>query len=207
VIRSADRQGRCPMTSVVTGPDHRPPGRLVEGAHHVTAALVSHDGFRWLLHVLDNQTGQRRMPDDLIAVDTGSTDGSGRPPGPGTAQAWVWLLHDDCAPAPDALEQLLEGVRETGLERGEPDQGQHDETSSPPSESASGCCGCSTAARQGPRGGAGRAPGAAARVCPASPDPRGTSPTCRDSDSTGPRDAPVAAERLAAVPARPRRGG
>ncbi|MGH3497118.1 MAG: glycosyltransferase [Nocardioidaceae bacterium] len=73
---------------------------------------------------------------------------------------WVWLLHDDSAPAPDALEQLLRqvartpdtavvgpklrewpslrrllevgvtvtgtGRRETGLERGEPDQGQHD---------------------------------------------------------------------------------
>ncbi|MGH8867683.1 MAG: glycosyltransferase, partial [Actinomycetes bacterium] len=73
---------------------------------------------------------------------------------------WLWLLHDDCAPAPDALahllavgetspsaavlgpkvrgwydkDQLLEvgitvtrsGRRETGLERGETDQGQHD---------------------------------------------------------------------------------
>jgi GT2 family glycosyltransferase len=25
---------------------------------------------------------------------------------------WVWLLHDDCEPAPDALEQLLAGARE-----------------------------------------------------------------------------------------------
>ncbi|NUS49587.1 MAG: glycosyltransferase family 2 protein, partial [Nocardioidaceae bacterium] len=73
---------------------------------------------------------------------------------------WVWLLHDDSNPAPDALEQMLEisalnptadilgpklrewpslrrllevgvtisgtGRRETGLERGEYDQGQHD---------------------------------------------------------------------------------
>ena len=73
---------------------------------------------------------------------------------------WVWLLHDDSAPAPDALEQLLAvatdnprvaiigpklrewpslrrllevgvtisgtGRRETDLERGEYDQGQHD---------------------------------------------------------------------------------
>jgi len=27
---------------------------------------------------------------------------------------WLWLLHDDCEPAPDALEQLLRGVTETG---------------------------------------------------------------------------------------------
>jgi GT2 family glycosyltransferase len=26
---------------------------------------------------------------------------------------WIWLLHDDCEPAPDALEQLLRGVAET----------------------------------------------------------------------------------------------
>ena len=75
---------------------------------------------------------------------------------------WLWLLHDDSRPAPDALEHLLAaaadnpsvtllgpklrewpslrrllevgltisgtGRRETGLERGEYDQGQHDRT-------------------------------------------------------------------------------
>ncbi|MGH3279921.1 MAG: glycosyltransferase family 2 protein, partial [Trebonia sp.] len=39
---------------------------------------------------------------------------TGRGPGqagPGVARAeWVWLLHDDCEPAPDALEQLLRAV-------------------------------------------------------------------------------------------------
>jgi GT2 family glycosyltransferase len=75
------------------------------------------------------------------------------------APGWLWLLHDDCAPAPDTLERLLAtatadpaiavvgcrlrswprgrrllelgvtitgtGRRETGLEPGEYDQGQH----------------------------------------------------------------------------------
>lgn len=74
---------------------------------------------------------------------------------------WLWLLHDDCAPAPKALEQLLQqatispdtgvwgpklrmwprdrellevgvttslgGRRDTGIENGELDQGQHDQ--------------------------------------------------------------------------------
>ncbi|MHB8341013.1 MAG: glycosyltransferase family 2 protein [Mycobacteriales bacterium] len=78
----------------------------------------------------------------------------------GTREEWVWLLHDDSAPAPDALERLLDhvrdapgavllgpkivdwsdprrllevglttdgaGRRETGLEPGELDHGQHD---------------------------------------------------------------------------------
>ena len=80
---------------------------------------------------------------------------------PAEAAEWVWLLHDDSNPAPDALERLLAaaaadpeadvlgpklrewpslkrllevgitisgtGRRETGLEAGEYDQGQHDE--------------------------------------------------------------------------------
>ena len=83
-----------------------------------------------------------------------------RPP-PTVEDTWLWVLHDDCVPAPDALEallataaddrrigivgpkvrdftnrrQLLEaglsiarsGRRETGLERREEDQGQHDD--------------------------------------------------------------------------------
>jgi GT2 family glycosyltransferase len=78
----------------------------------------------------------------------------------GDEPEWVWLLHDDCRPAPDALERLVgaavenpsvallgpklrewpslrrllevgltisgTGRRESGLERGEYDQGQHD---------------------------------------------------------------------------------
>ncbi len=39
------------------------------------------------------------------------------PGGPGVSAAdrveWLWLLHDDCEPAPDALEQLLRGAAET----------------------------------------------------------------------------------------------
>ena len=29
--------------------------------------------------------------------------------GPVGGTEWIWLLHDDCEPAPDALEQLLAG--------------------------------------------------------------------------------------------------
>jgi len=89
-----------------------------------------------------------------------SAEQHSRPPGGTEDTEWVWLLHDDSRPAPDALERLLEvaatnpsasilgtkhrewpslrrlldigitmsgtGRRETGLERGEYDQGQHD---------------------------------------------------------------------------------
>ena len=157
----------------------------------ITALLVSHNGDRWLPAVLSGIAQSTRRPDQVRAVDTGSTDGS---PGlleaafgsavvsldPDTPYAaavraglrsaptaepdeWVWLLHDDSNPAPQALaalaaaaatappdvavlgpkirewpslKRLLEvgvtltgtGRRETGLERGEYDQGQHDES-------------------------------------------------------------------------------
>lgn len=155
----------------------------------VTAVIVSHDGARWLPQVLDALAGQTRVPDTVVALDTGSRDDSvallreslgadrvrqlpaGTPyaeavragleaAGTSAATEWVWLLHDDSAPAPTALEELLAAAgtrseaallgpklrewpslrrlleigvsvtgtarRETGLERGEYDQGQHD---------------------------------------------------------------------------------
>jgi len=157
----------------------------------VTALLVSHNGDRWLPAVLAGLERSTRLPDEVVAVDTGSTDGSAalleQAFGPGVVRLepatpygaairagldqapaaepgeWVWLLHDDANPAPDALavlvdaaegaspevavlgpkirewpslKRLLEvgvtltgtGRRETGLERGEYDQGQHDES-------------------------------------------------------------------------------
>ncbi len=154
----------------------------------VTALLVSHNGARWLPAVLEGLGAQTRRPDRVLAVDTGSGDASvdlltaqlgagsvldvpastsfpdavtlGLDHLPPADTEWVWLLHDDSRPAPDALERLLEvaetnpavsilgpkhrewpslrrllevgitmsgtGRRETGLERGEYDQGQHD---------------------------------------------------------------------------------
>jgi GT2 family glycosyltransferase len=158
-------------------------GRLGLPPVSVTALLVSHDGARWLPAVLDGLAAQRRRPDRVLAVDTGSSDESpallaealgergvltvrGNFPD-AVAHAldridtdWVWILHDDSNPEPGALEALLReaeahgaaiagpklrewpslrrllevgvtisatGRRETGLERGEYDQGQHDE--------------------------------------------------------------------------------
>jgi GT2 family glycosyltransferase len=159
----------------------------------VSAVIVSHDGERWIPHLLSALEASTCVPDEVVAVDTGSGDGSaallgaaigsGRvvqaprntgfgdavqrgvaaltPDPAGSADdEWLWLLHDDCAPAANALAQLLllvqeypdaavvgcrvrawprarrllevgvtttgTGRRETGLEPGEYDQGQHD---------------------------------------------------------------------------------
>lgn len=120
-------------------------------AHDVTAVLVAHDGSRWLPRALQSLAALHRMPDRIVAVDTGSKDDTeriltkalGAPAvvsaprssgfgaavdlgvaaadetarvaygssfGGGRRTEWIWLLHDDCAPAPDALARLLEAA-------------------------------------------------------------------------------------------------
>lgn len=41
---------------------------------------------------------------------TGGTGGAGVGAGGAAANEWIWLLHDDAAPAPDALQRLMEAV-------------------------------------------------------------------------------------------------
>ena len=105
--------------------------------HRVTAVLVSHNGALWLPEVVAALTSQTRPIDHITAVDTGSEDSStkllksaripffttDRETGFGQAVSlavdklpaaidheWIWLIHDDCAPAPTALAELLATV-------------------------------------------------------------------------------------------------
>lgn len=105
--------------------------------HRVTAVLVSHNGAIWLPEVVAALTSQTRPIDLITAVDTGSHDAStkllksARIPfvvadietGFGQAVSiavdklpdsieheWIWLIHDDCAPAPTALAELLAAI-------------------------------------------------------------------------------------------------
>ncbi|WP_248961793.1 glycosyltransferase family 2 protein [Sphaerisporangium perillae] len=102
----------------------------------VTAIVVAHDGTRWLKETLEGVLRQTRPLDRVVGVDNGSRDGGAkmlteafgpnavltlpRSTGFGEAVAavlerlprtggeeWIWLLHDDSAPDPRALEALL----------------------------------------------------------------------------------------------------
>ncbi|MDN5855648.1 MAG: glycosyltransferase family 2 protein, partial [Actinomycetia bacterium] len=172
------------MTAVFE--DENPPDQAwLSNPPSIAAVLVAHNGARWLPQALAALGSQTHRASHGIAVEVESKDDTGAqlaarfheqaivhvPSGTGFGDAvragiealprteWVWLLHDDCAPAPDALERLLDdaiatnadvvgpkvrewptlrrllevgvsitgtGHRETWLERGEPDQGQHD---------------------------------------------------------------------------------
>ncbi|NCU78005.1 MAG: glycosyltransferase family 2 protein [Actinobacteria bacterium] len=108
---------------------------------YVTTILVTHNGVTWLSEVVASLSSQKHLPDQIIAVDNGSTDGSvkllsnagipvikqSKTAGFGLAVAtavsklplaedenneWLWIIHDDCAPDKFALAKLLEAVVE-----------------------------------------------------------------------------------------------
>lgn len=105
----------------------------------VTALLVVHDGVTWLPEVVASITSQIRSADQVLAIDTGSIDASAKllkgariptitlerttsfgqalayatsqlPPAIEGGEEWLWILHDDCALDPHALEELLSAV-------------------------------------------------------------------------------------------------
>lgn len=104
----------------------------------VTAIVVTRGHSPFLAATLDAVAGQERPPDDVVVVDVDASRSTGRhtdltlggvrfvPAGGvrsfGAAvdaavavhgapdSGWLWLLHDDSAPAPDALVRLLRAV-------------------------------------------------------------------------------------------------
>ncbi|WP_316307051.1 glycosyltransferase family 2 protein, partial [Clavibacter michiganensis] len=105
----------------------------------VTAILVAHEGAQFLDRTLQALAAQTRRPDQVVAVDLGSRDGSAALlaasdptrmvqaparmtfgqavdqavrviPAPEGDHELLWLLSADNAPAPDALERLLAAI-------------------------------------------------------------------------------------------------
>ncbi|MEY4348141.1 MAG: hypothetical protein RIS43_560, partial [Actinomycetota bacterium] len=111
-------------------------GAPIEVHHHVTAIVVSKNGAEWLPRTLQSLRAQTRPVDQMVAVDVASDDASvtllqsagakfvlpvpadtsqGRALAIAESQAtkatgnveWMWIIHDDSAPEPQALEKLL----------------------------------------------------------------------------------------------------
>lgn len=111
----------------------------------VLGVLVCHDGQEWLAAAIQSLRRLTVRPRHVLAVDTGSTDGTARllaaardvvdgvvtlPRNTGFGAAadaavheararwgepgtWLWLLHDDCAPEPDCLAELVSAAGRT----------------------------------------------------------------------------------------------
>ena len=108
-------------------------------ATRITALLVVHDGVTWLPEVVASITSQSRSADQILAIDTGSQDASAKllkgariptvtldrstsfgqaiqyglsqlPAPIEGVEEWLWILHDDCALDPHALEELTAAV-------------------------------------------------------------------------------------------------
>ena len=98
-----------------------------------------HDGATWLPEVVASITSQTRSADQILAIDTGSLDASAKllkgariptvtldrttsfgqaishavsqlPPIVSGSDEWLWILHDDCALDPRALEELITAI-------------------------------------------------------------------------------------------------
>jgi GT2 family glycosyltransferase len=105
----------------------------------ITALLVVHDGVTWLPEVVASIASQTLSADQILAIDTGSIDASAKllkgariptvtlnrttsfgnavayglsqlPPAIAGVEEWLWILHDDCALNPSALEELVAAV-------------------------------------------------------------------------------------------------
>ena len=104
--------------------------------------MVVHNAEGWLPRQLVALAGLNPRPGRLVAVDSGSTDGSAellakalaegvvddvittatQPFGAAVAEAlhdqepeWIWLLHDDSAPRRDTLAHLVEGAKQADI--------------------------------------------------------------------------------------------
>ena len=105
----------------------------------ITALLVVHDGVTWLPEVVASIASQSRSADQILAIDTGSIDASAKllkgariptvtlertasfgqalsyavsqlPAPIEGVEEWLWILHDDCALDPHALEELTAAI-------------------------------------------------------------------------------------------------
>ena len=94
----------------------RPVQRVVAvdtGSRDRSGAVLAELLGRSVVFGMDRKTGYGAAISHALRHRAANTNVPG-PAGlaPGERTEWVWLLHDDCEPAPDALERLLRGAAE-----------------------------------------------------------------------------------------------
>jgi GT2 family glycosyltransferase len=130
-VSSTNAQGQHVVTAVIVAHDGaawlpriaeallgqtRPVQRVVAvdtGSRDRSGAVLAELLGRSVVFGMDRVTGYGTAIAQALRHRAANTNVPG-PAGlsPGERAEWVWLLHDDCEPAPDALEQLLRGAAE-----------------------------------------------------------------------------------------------
>ena len=131
LVSTTNTQGQHVVTAVIVAHDGaawlphiaeallgqtRPVQRVVAvdtGSRDRSGAVLAELLGRSVVFGMDRKTGYGAAIAHALRHRAANTNVPG-PAGlaPGERTEWVWLLHDDCEPAPDALEQLLRGAAE-----------------------------------------------------------------------------------------------
>jgi GT2 family glycosyltransferase len=116
VIVAHDGAAWIPRATEALRAQTRPVQRVVgvdTGSRDRSGAMLAEAVGRAVVFGMDRGTGYGAAVGHALRHRAASTH---LPPTPGAAGErieWVWLLHDDCEPEPDALERLLAGADET----------------------------------------------------------------------------------------------
>ena len=119
VIVAHDGAAWLPQLLSALGEQTKPVQRMVAvdtGSRDRSGSLLTAQLGHGAVFGMDRSTGFAlavRRAVQHKAASSPAPAGTGRGRERGDQVEWLWLLHDDCEPAPDALEQLLRGAAET----------------------------------------------------------------------------------------------
>lgn len=117
VIVAHDGAAWLPRLLEALGGQTKPVQRVVAvdtGSRDRSGSLLAAQLGQAAVFGMDRSTGYAAAVRRAVQHKAASTPVSGSPGrGRGDEVEWLWLLHDDCEPAADALEQLLRGATET----------------------------------------------------------------------------------------------
>ena len=116
VIVAHDGAGWIPRLTEALRAQTRPVQRVVgvdTGSQDRSGAMLAEALGRANVFGMDRSTGYGAAVGNALRHRSASTNLPAAPDASGGRVEWVWLLHDDCEPEPDALERLLAGAAET----------------------------------------------------------------------------------------------
>jgi GT2 family glycosyltransferase len=115
VIVAHDGAAWVPRVTEALVNQTRPVQRVVgvdTGSRDRSGAMLAQALGRAAVFGMDRGTGYAAAVHQALRHRAAASHVPPTPGAPGQRTEWVWLLHDDCEPEPDALEQLLHGAEQ-----------------------------------------------------------------------------------------------